>query len=93
MASSIHVYLKEKEKHLLIKFGHILAVIEFKTEYSVKVSQAVRSVYPQHKQDWERKSGRIKSVQYLPNLVFSLQNIYGGTVEFYDMSTSKIDLT
>lgn len=50
-------------------------------------------MYPQHKQDSEKKSDRIKSVQYLSTQVFSLQNIYGGTVEFYDMSASKIDLT
>lgn len=65
MASSIRLYLKEKEKHLLIKFDHILAVIEFNTEYFVKVCKTVSSVYPQHKQDSE-KNQRIKSVQYLP---------------------------
>lgn len=60
MASSIHFYLKENQKHLLIKFDHILAVIEFKTENFVKDCKAVSSVYPQHKQDSEKNQTKLK---------------------------------
>lgn len=48
-------------------------------------------MYPQHKQDPEKKSRRMKSVHYLPAQV-SLQNICSCTIEFYDINILKIAL-
>lgn len=51
----------------MLKFNHILAVTEVRSQYFVKVLTAGSSVYPQHKQDPEKNQEELSQVSiYLP---------------------------